>query len=165
VIVTDRIEKRILLRAPQEQVWRAISDAEQFGFWFGVRFDKSFAEGARLTATIVPTQVNAAVAKSQQPYAGTRFEFIVERIEPMRHFSFRWHPFAVQPGSDVAKEPTTLVVFELEAADAGILLTITESGFDRIAPERRAKAFAANEQGWEKQTQLVEKYLAMSSQR
>jgi hypothetical protein len=59
----------------------------------------------------------------------------------------------------------TLIVFELEAVDAGIVLTITESGFDRIPPERRAKAFAANEQGWEKQTQLVEKYLAMGSQR
>ena len=162
---TDRIEKRILLRAPHERVWRAISDAEQFGFWFGVTFDKPFAEGARLTATIVPTQVDAEVAKSQQAYAGTRFEFIVERTEPMRHFSFRWHPFAVQPGIEVSKEPTTLVVFELEAGDAGIVLTITESGFDRIPPARRAKAFAANEQGWEKQTQLVEKYLAMGSQR
>ena len=162
---TDRIEKRILLRAPHERVWRAISDAEQFGFWFGVTFDKPFVEGARLTATIVPTKVDAEDAKSQQPYAGTRFEFMVERIEPMRHFSFRWHPFAVQPGVDASKEPTTLVVFELEAVDAGIVLTITESGFDHIPLERRAKAFAANEQGWEKQTQLVEKYLAMGSQR
>jgi uncharacterized protein YndB with AHSA1/START domain len=161
---TDRIEKRILLRAPHERVWRAISDAEQFGFWFGVTFDKPFAAGARLTATIVPTKVDAEVAKLQQPYAGTRFEFMIERIEPMRHFSFRWHPFGVQPEIDLSKEPTTLVVFELEAIDGGILLTITESGFDRIAPERRAKAFAANDQGWEKQTQLVEKYLAIGSQ-
>ncbi len=36
---TDRIEKQILLRAPRERVWRAISDAKEFGIWFGVAFD------------------------------------------------------------------------------------------------------------------------------
>ncbi len=42
---TDRIEKKILLRAPQERVWRAISDAKQFGTWFGVEFEGDFARG------------------------------------------------------------------------------------------------------------------------
>ena len=27
----DRIEKRVLLHAPLDRVWRAISDAEEFG--------------------------------------------------------------------------------------------------------------------------------------
>src|ERR1017187_4603259 len=80
-------------------------------------------------------------------------------------FPFAGTPSRCSLGIDVSKEPMTLIVFELEAVDAGIVLTITESGFDCIPPERRAKAFAANEQGWEKQTQLVEKYLAMGSQR
>ena len=42
---TDRIEKKILLRAPRERVWRAISDAKEFGSWFGVVFEGHFAEG------------------------------------------------------------------------------------------------------------------------
>ena len=36
---SDRIEKEVVLRAPLERVWRAISDADEFGQWFGVRFD------------------------------------------------------------------------------------------------------------------------------
>ena len=40
---TDRIEKKVLLRAPRERVWHAISDARQFGSWFGVEFDGPFA--------------------------------------------------------------------------------------------------------------------------
>jgi hypothetical protein len=40
------------------------------------------------------------------------------------------------------------------------LLTVTESGFDGIPLERRAKAFKANEGGWSKQMGLIEKYLA-----
>ena len=157
---TDRIRKSILLRAPRERVWRAISNSKEFGSWFGVEFDAAFAPGARITGRIVPTKVDPEVARTQEPYTGMAFDFTVERIEPMRLFSFRWHPFAVEPGVDYSKEPTTLVVFELEDAQGGTMLTITESGFDRIPIARRAKAFAANEQGWEAQTKLIEKYLA-----
>jgi uncharacterized protein YndB with AHSA1/START domain len=82
----------------------------------------------------------------------------------MRLFSFRWHPFAVDPDVDYSGESATLVTFELENAPGGTMLTITESGFDRIPPERRAKAFASNEQGWTAQTKLIEKYLAGSGQ-
>jgi hypothetical protein len=96
----------------------------------------------------------------QEPYAGTAVEWLVERVEPMRLFSFRWHPFAVDPKIDYAKEPTTLVEFVLEEAAGGTRLTITESGFDQIPLDRRAKAFAANEGGWAKQTDLITAYLA-----
>jgi hypothetical protein len=91
------------------------------------------------------------------------FEFFVEGIEPMRMCSFRWHPHAVEPGVDYSKEPTTLIVFELEEVSGGTLLTISESGFDKIPLARRAKAFAANDGGWTMQTKLIEKYLAMQA--
>ena len=158
---TDRIEKKILLQAPRERVWNAISDSRQFGSWFGVEFDGPFVAGASLTGKIVPTSVDAEIAKLQQPHAGLAFEFFVDRIEPMRRCSFRWHPYAVEPGVDYAKEPTTLIVFELEEVSGGTLLTISESGFDKIPLARRAKAFAANDGGWTMQTKLIEKYLAM----
>lgn len=164
VSTTDRIEKTIQLRAPHARVWRAISDAKQFGSWFGVAFDGPFVAGARLTGRIVPTQVDAKVAKTQEPYAGKTFECSIDRIEPMRLFSFRWHPYAIEPGVDYSSEPTTLVVFELEEVPGGTRLTITESGFDRIPLERRAKAFASNDQGWAAQTRLLEKYLAGAGQ-
>jgi uncharacterized protein YndB with AHSA1/START domain len=160
---TDRIEKKILLRAPRERVWGAISDARQFGTWFGVEFDGEFVAGARLTGKITPTKVDPEVARSQQPYSGKAFEVEVDRIEPMRLLSFRWHPFAVEPGVDYSKESATLVAFELEPAAGGTMLTITESGFDRIPLARRAQAFASNDQGWLAQTKLLEKYLAQTS--
>ena len=157
---TDRLERHVTLRAPIERVWRAISDAREFGSWFGVAFDGPFAPGARLTGRIVPTTVDAEVAASQKPYEGATFEIWVERVEPPRRFSFRWHPYAVDPGTDYSKEPTTLVVFELEEVPGGTGLTITESGFDQIPLERRAKAFEMNAQGWAAQAKLIGKYLA-----
>ena len=158
---TDRIEKKVLLQAPQARVWEAISDAGQFGTWFGVAFDGPFVAGARLTGRITPTQVDAEVAKLQAPYAGVAFAIVVERVEPMRRLAFRWHPHAVEPGVDYASEPMTLVEFVLEAAAGGTLLTITESGFDRIPLARRARAFAANDGGWAKQTALIATYLRL----
>lgn len=157
---TDRIEKQVVLRAPRERVWHAVSDAQRFGTWFGVEFDGPFVAGAKVTGRITPTRVDAEIAKSQEPHAGKPFEWTVERIEPMRSISFRWHPFAVEPDVDYSQEPTTLVVFELEDAPGGTKLTITESGFDGIPLARRAKAFTANEQGWTAQARLLEKYLA-----
>jgi uncharacterized protein YndB with AHSA1/START domain len=161
---TDRIEKKILLHATRARVWQAISDSRQFGAWFGVAFDGPFIEGARLSGTIVPTSVDAEVARLQTPYAGKAFEFLVDRVEPMRRASFRWHPFAVEPGVDYSTEPTTLIVFELQEVSGGILLTISETGFDHIPLARRAKAFAANDGGWTMQTKLIEKYLALQAE-
>jgi uncharacterized protein YndB with AHSA1/START domain len=160
---TDRIQKKVVLRAPRDRVWRAISDPSEFGSWFGVQFDGPFVAGSNVKGRIVPTKVDAEVAKSQEPYAGRAFDFTVERIEPLRLFSFRWHPFAIDPNVDYSAEPTTLVVFELAEVSGGTELTITESGFDRIPLERRAKAFSMNAEGWTAQTKLIEKYLSKPS--
>lgn len=159
---TDRIEKQVLLHAPRERVWQAISQAERFGYWFGVEFDGPFVAGARLTGRSVPTQVDAEVAKMQEPYRGVLFEVRVERIEPMTLFSFRWHPYPVEPGSNYAQEPMTLVEFVLRDAPGGTQLTITESGFDQVPPARRAEAFNANDEGWTHQSRLIEKYLQLA---
>jgi uncharacterized protein YndB with AHSA1/START domain len=157
---TDRIEKNVLLRAPRERVWQAISDATAFGTWFGVEFDAPFAPGVKLTGRIVPTKVDPDIAKMQEPYTGMACDITVERLEPMSRFSFRWQPYPVEAGDDESKGVTTLVTFELEDAPGGTQLTITESGFDRVPLARRAEAFASNQEGWNMQAKLIEKYLS-----
>ena len=161
--VADRIEKRVLLKAPKARVWKALTDAREFGEWFGVKFDGPFVAGAPVRGVIVPTKADVEVAKRQQPYEGTSFDIIVDRVEPQKLFSFRWHPYAIEPGVDYTKEPTTLVVFTLEEKSDGIQLTVTESGFDQVPLARRAEAFTANEGGWTMQMTLIEKHLARSS--
>jgi uncharacterized protein YndB with AHSA1/START domain len=160
---TDRIEKKILLRAPRARVWRAITDSREFGAWFGVKFDTPFSPGAPMRGVLVGTAVDADVAKAQRAYADIPFEITIDRMEPERLFSFRWHPYAVERGVDYSAEPTTLVTFELEEVADGVMLTISESGFDRIPLERRAKAFTMNEQGWSAMVTLIEKYLAKAA--
>lgn len=159
---TDRIEKTLVLRAPRARVWQALVDSKQFGTWFGMKIGAPFVAGKPVTGTITPTAVDAEIAKMQQPFDGLPFELSIERIDPERLFSFRWHPNAIERGVDYSKEPTTLVEFHLEETKGGVRLTVSESGFDRIPLERRAKAFASNDSGWGMVVKLLEKYLAQS---
>jgi uncharacterized protein YndB with AHSA1/START domain len=106
---TDRIERKILLRAPRARVWRALSNAEEFGNWFGVKLQgKTFAPGQRTQGQI-----------TYPGYEHIVFEVWVARVEPEKLLSWRWHPAAVEPNVDYSVEPTTLVVFELEDAPGG----------------------------------------------
>ncbi len=160
---TDRIEKRVLIRAPQERVWRAISDAREFGRWFGLELGGAFAPGANITGRIRPTEADVEVAKIQEKHTGTQMALHVERIEPMTLFSFRWHPFAIDRTMDYSDEPMTLVTFTLQPVEGGTLLTVVESGFDALPIARRTDAFEANEEGWGLMLSVVEKYVLLRS--
>src|SRR5438552_15422363 len=134
---TDRIEKRILLRALRSRVWRALTDAREFGAWFRVALEGPFAEGATIRGRI-----------TYPGYEHVTMEMLVERMDPERLFSYRWHPYAVSPDADYSAEPTTLVEFRLEEVPGGTLLTIVESGLDRLPTEPRPMAFGMNTPGW-----------------
>jgi uncharacterized protein YndB with AHSA1/START domain len=160
-MTTDRIEKQVVLRAPMDRVWRAISDSQEFGRWFGVRIDGPFVAGTSVTATITGTTVDEEVAELQRPHAGAKAIWQVVAVEPSWRLAYRWHPFAVDADVDYDAEPTTLVEFTLSPTPDGVRLTIVESGFDAVPAARRAAAFEANSGGWAKQVELVRKYLAL----
>jgi len=146
---TDRIEKRIVLRAPRTRVWRAITNAAEFGTWFRVKLEGAFTEGR-------PIRGRMAIPD----YEHLTLEMLIERIDPERYFSYRWHPYAVDPAADYSAEPTTLVEFTLEETDGGTAVTIVESGFDRIPLARQAEAFRMNDKGWDGQINHLARYVA-----
>ncbi|HEY1313302.1 MAG TPA: SRPBCC family protein [Steroidobacteraceae bacterium] len=147
---TDRIERKILLRATRARVWRALSDAKEFGDWFGVDFKgKSFEAGKSV--------------KGQITYPGYEhivMEVMIDRVIPERLLSWHWHPAAIDPAVDYSQEPTTLVVFELHEGEGGVLLSVIESGLDKIPSHRRATVFRLNSSGWDEQVRNIEKHVA-----
>lgn len=146
---TDRIEKQILLRAPQARVWRALTDAGEFGGWFRVKLDGPFVPGGRTTGHI-----------TYPGYEHLRMDVLVERMEAETLFAFRWHPAAVDPGVDYSREPSTLVEFHLEAVTGGTLLRLVESGFDQLPADRREVAYRQNEGGWAIQMDNIQRHVA-----
>jgi uncharacterized protein YndB with AHSA1/START domain len=150
---TDRITKEIILKAPRARVWKAISDPQEFGAWFkvdmtGVKFEPGQPVHAKMT---------------YPGYEGMPFEMVIDRIEPGRLFSFRWHPYGIDPNYDYSDEPMTLIEFELEEVAEGTRLTVTESGFDSIPLARRAEAFRMDSQGWEQQLHNIEAHVSAAS--
>jgi uncharacterized protein YndB with AHSA1/START domain len=152
---TDRVEKKILLRASRSRVWRALTDAEQFGSWFGLALDGPFAAGR----TITGKRRQSSVEPDFKSQSERELEIAVESIEPERRFSFRWHPYAVDDQYDYSAEPMTLVVFTLEDAAEGIQLTVVESGFNAIG-QRGREAFGAHLEGWPIVLGWVDRYVA-----
>jgi uncharacterized protein YndB with AHSA1/START domain len=145
---SDRIEKHFQVSASRSRVWRAISDAGEFGTWFGMKLDRPFAPGATVFGRLtIPG------------YEHVTLEILVEKIQPEDYFSYRWHPYPMNPAIDYKAEPTTLVEFRLEETAGGTAVAITESGFDRLPASRRAEAFRMNEAGWSGQSRKLAAYV------
>jgi uncharacterized protein YndB with AHSA1/START domain len=145
----DRIEKKIVLRASRARIWRALTTADEFGTWFGVALEGAFAVGRSVKGRItVPG------------YEHMTMEMTVERMDAETLLSYRWHPYAVDPKIDYSAETTTLVEFRLEEVADGTLLTVVESGFDRIPASRRNEAFRMNDKGWSGQLENIKRHVA-----
>ena len=143
------IEKHIELKATVSRVWRALTDYREFGEWFQVRIDGPFVPGEVSSGNI-----------TYPGYEHYKWEAVVKTVEPERLFSFTWHPYGLDKNRDYSQETPTLVEFKLEPTANGTLLTVTESGFDKIPADRRAEAFRMNEGGWAQQVVNIERYVA-----
>ena len=133
-------------------MWRALTDPVEFGAWFGVKVQGAFAPGARVRAQI-----------THKGYEHVVCDIVIDRMEPERVFSWRWHPYAVEPGVDYSAEPMTLVVFELEDAAGGTRLTVVKSGFDDVPLARRAQAYRMNGEGWTWQMGAIERHVTAAA--
>lgn len=148
----DRIEKRIELKAPQARVWRALTDYREFSAWFRVKLENPFVAGQTSAGQI-----------TYPGYEHLRMEVVVQKIEPQNFFSFTWHPYAIEPGVDYSKEPPTLVEFRLEESEGRTVLTVIESGFQKIPATRRAEAFRMNNDGWSEQLKNIERHVGKTT--
>ena len=144
-----QIERQVEIAAPVSRVWRALTDYRQFGEWFLVKMDGPFVAGKPIAGQI-----------THPGYEHLRMEIVIKAIEPETLFSYTWHPYAVDPKVDYTKEASTLVEFRLQATAGGTLLTVTESGFEKIPSERRAEAFLRNDGGWKQQMKNIEAYVS-----
>jgi uncharacterized protein YndB with AHSA1/START domain len=147
---TDRIERKVLIKGTVARVWRALSDAAEFGKWFGVDFKgKSFVPGKQVQGKI-----------TYPGYEHLTMEVWVEKMVTERLLSWRWHPAAIDPAVDYSQEPMTLVVFELEEVKVGTMLSVVESGLDKIPLNRRADVYRLNSSGWDAQMENIKKHVA-----
>jgi len=141
---TDRIEEQIVLPTSRARVWRALTNADELGAWFGANISgATITPGAHIVGHItIPG------------YEHVPFDVRIEEMVPEQRFSWRWHPNALDQSIDYSGEPRTLVTFTLEdAPNGGTLVRVVESGFDALPVSRRESSFISNGKGWKGQLQ------------
>lgn len=144
----ESIEKSLTLNAPISRVWKAITDHEQFGTWFKVKFDSPFQVGSALSGKI-----------THPGYEHLEFQLTPRELVPETYFAFSWCPYS--DGKPEGKDRETLVEFKLRAEGGKTHLIIIESGFLKLPDDaRRAEAYRMNTQGWEQQAQNISDYVA-----
>jgi uncharacterized protein YndB with AHSA1/START domain len=146
--MTDRIERTVDLKAPVSRVWKALTDHNEFGTWFRVKLD----------APLVPGRVSCG-HKTSPGLEHLKWEAMVQTIEPERRFSFTWHPFSTEPGTDYSEQTSNLVEFTLEAIPSGTRLRVVESGFDKLLPSGRDATFRRHDDGWSSQMQNIARHV------
>ncbi len=141
----DVIEREIIVKAPRERVYKAITDPEQIISWF-----TDSLEGGTLEVGQSPIFNFKGHGKTQ---------IYVEAAKPVEYFAYRWVPGASGIIGDVLAVPNTLVEFYLEEAGEGTKIKLKESGFASLPPEVAEKSFGENSGGWEFMLNRLEKVM------
>jgi len=131
-MLTDRIEREIVISAPPQRVWQVLTEAEHISGWFG-------------DATEIDLRPGGAIVFTWSKHGS--HHGVVERAEPPRLFSFRW---ARPAGEPVTEGNSTLVEFTLSPDGAGTRLRMVETGFAglQVSDEDKAVAVKENTEGW-----------------
>jgi uncharacterized protein YndB with AHSA1/START domain len=151
----DRIEKNVVVRATRERVWKALTDSQEFGSWFGARFEGPFIPGRTVRGVIAASALATPEETANHPYLGKPIILQIERVDPPRRFSYRWRPLDGRAAPETVDGPSTLVEFTLEEAEGGTRVTVVESGFSQLPDPHRKSAFESHEGGWSVQVQRV----------
>ena len=147
--IADTIEKTIVINAPQDRVYRAVTDSAEFGSWFcnGVTGDFEIGEQPVI---------------HEDKYGNFRLAIIAK--DPITYFAYRWvSGTAFIPKGfedDPLGHPNTLVEFFFEEAEGGTRVTVKESGFASLPDSYAAQNLEDNTGGWEYQLNALNEYLA-----
>jgi len=138
--MTDRIEKDRGTQGPHSRAsGRRLTDHTEFGTWFRVRLDGPFVPGGVSRRQHHLSRLRASEVGGCRAEDGTRSGC----------FSFTWHPYAVEPGTDYSKggrHPWSNSLWRRRRPARG--LRLVESGFDKLpAPSPRHRPFARRKRG------------------
>lgn len=123
------ITRSIRIAAPRSVVWEALTSPEHVVEWWG--HPMKFPDGIR------PGSVG--VFEWSEGDFGVR----IDRLDEWEAYGITWG-FDEHPD-----EPTTQqVLFTLADDGDGTLVTVTESGFDRLDPDSRRARMDENTSGW-----------------
>ena len=145
--LTDRIERTMVLPAQRQRVGEAVTKPEQLARWFGVVSDMDFRVGGEIRFYFIIDGEKQLVPA------------VIETIEPLHRFAFRWRSFKSDPDLPLVPGQSTLVEFTLEKIAGGTKLTLVESGFASLPEDIRKQSYEENCDGWKEGLAILHTYL------
>jgi uncharacterized protein YndB with AHSA1/START domain len=134
-MISDSIEREVMIEAPIETVWSIVTEPEQIARWFADYAEVDLRPGGDLLLRFE---------------SGIDGKGTVEKVEQPSLFSFRW--VSPEPGRDMdaAQGHFTTVEFKLTTQGDGTLLSVTESGFAGLegTEEQNATLAERHSGGW-----------------
>jgi uncharacterized protein YndB with AHSA1/START domain len=145
VIDADRytVSRTVVVNATRTAVWRALTDPDHIAKWFGQ------------TARIDALEVGARGSFGWPDHG--EFPLVITEVDEPASFAYRWQ---TQPGEfDVNR--ATEARFTLVQEGATTVLTVVESGFDRISDDEKVRRSGLddNRQGWDSELDELVEYL------
>lgn len=147
-MVSDRIEREIVIAAPVAKVWAAVTTAEHIGTWFGnAGATIDLRPGGALTCTWRDGERTNTVHGQ------------VEKVDAPHLFAYRW---AIAQDTPYQAESSTLVEFNLREEAGSTRLTVIESGFSALpmAEKEKEAHVADHTEGWRAELDELRKYAA-----
>lgn len=141
----DVIKREIIVKAPKERVYKAITDPEQITHWFPDEISGSLEVGKQAVFTFDGYGKNSILVVDAQPF---------------NHFAYRWIPGSANIVDDLTTVQTTLVEFHLTESGTGTKITLTESGFASLPADIAEKSLKENSGGWDHMMSRLEKVLS-----
>jgi uncharacterized protein YndB with AHSA1/START domain len=149
VKVPDAIERELILPVPRERVWAALTQPLGLAAWFGTRATVDLRPGGAVTF------IWDGSLGVEYPTTA-----VIEVVEPIQRFAFRWHPHDGKHAVAPLDGPTTRVEFTLDVHPDGTRLRLVESGFASLPADYRER----NVRGWEGELGELGAYLSASAE-
>ena len=132
-IVGHSIQRTVRIEAPADKVWAALTEPALLSQWMG--------ESAEFSAF----EVGGTGVLGYDDFGD--FPLRITAIEPKTVFEYRW---SGEPREVLDDVDSTVVRFTLEADGDATLVTVVESGFDKIAggTAQRRYRLEQNRDGW-----------------
>jgi uncharacterized protein YndB with AHSA1/START domain len=145
----DAVEREIVVRAPKERVYAALTEPDQLTAWW----PRGGIEG-----TLRPGETPILDFGEYGKCA-----VHVVAAEPHRYFAFRWVQGATTPEMVVAaplSQPNTLVEFHFEGVSGGTRVRVVESGLAALPAEAYERVIKGIPEGWGIILGALERHLA-----
>lgn len=145
-MTTNFIYREIEISAPMAHVWKALTDHKELAKWFCAEADKPFKVG----------EISRGKIHGGCNHDDLDWESEIVAMDPQTYFAWKWHPGAPIDGENYSDAERTLVEFRLKPTTSGTVVSVRESGFEKVPMTRREKALAQNNAGWDAQLKNLE---------